>query len=319
MIDKIISQPNLHLIWDADGSPDSVIALLYFLQNPHISVDAITVSCGQAHTDIFAVKLTRMLARLGRKGIPVAAGRATPLKGDNAFPDPWRKLTDEFWAIELPEADEPVHSLPAADLIIEVLKVSPNPVTMFVSGTHTNLAEVLRLDANIKDKIASVQVMGGALFVPGNIKGDWPEFHNTVSEWNIWVDPLAASEVFNAGLDLHLTPLDATNQVIWTKQDVDRWDACGTPERILAAEILRLFLDHLNLEGVFLWDLLSAVNATDTNLCQHERVHVQVITDSGDEEGRTVVVSGQPANTTAFLIPQEDEIKQFVAQTLGMS
>ncbi|MCJ7626592.1 MAG: nucleoside hydrolase [Anaerolineaceae bacterium] len=319
MNEDTISQPNLHIIWDADGSPDSVIALLYFLQNPTISVDAITVSCGQAHPDIFAVKLVRMLARLGRKDIPVAAGRAIPFMGNNAFPDPWRKLTDEFWGIDLPEADEPVHTLPASDLIIDVLNKSSNPVTLFVSGTHTNLAEVLRLGSYIIDKIASVHVMGGALYVPGNIKSDWPEFHNTVSEWNIWVDPIAASEVFNAGLDMHLTPLDATNQVTWTSHDADTWDAFGTPEGILAAEILRFFLEYSNPDGVYLWDLLAAANTTNPDLCQHEWVHIRVVTDSGDEEGRTVVVSDQPENTSAFLIPQEDEIKQLVAQTLGMS
>ena len=145
MNDKIISQPT-HLIWDTDGSPDSVIALLYFLQHPDIRVDAITVSCGQAYPDIYATNLVQMLARLGIKGIPVAAGRTTPIAVDNAFPEPWRNATDGFWGVELPQTDESVHTLPAADLIIKVLNESPSPVTMFVSGTHTNLAEALRLD-----------------------------------------------------------------------------------------------------------------------------------------------------------------------------
>jgi pyrimidine-specific ribonucleoside hydrolase len=321
MNNKVISKPHLHIIWDSDGSPDGVIALLYFLQNPNVNVDAITVSCGEAYTDTFAPKLTRMLAMLGRKGIPVAAGRTTPLQGDNAFPEPWRRFTNAFWEIDLPEADEPVHALPAADLIVEVLNKSPSLVTLFVSGPHTNLAEALRSDPTIVNKIASVQVMGGALSVPGNIESEWPEIHNKVAEWNIWVDPIAASEVFNAGLPIQLTPLDATSQVIWTSDDADTWEASGTPEGILATKILRLMLRYLSdmyPEGVCLWDLVAAVNATNPDLCQQEQVHIQVVTESGDEEGRTVVISDQPANVTACLKPQADEIKNLVAQTLGL-
>lgn len=80
MNEEVSSQPT-HLIWDADGSPDSVIALLYFLQHPGISVEAVTVSCGQAYPDICAANLVKMLPRLGITGIPVAAGRSTPLEG----------------------------------------------------------------------------------------------------------------------------------------------------------------------------------------------------------------------------------------------
>ena len=316
MNEEVSSQPT-HLVWDADGSPDSVIALLYFLQHPGISVEAVTVSCGQAYPDICASNLVQMLARLGIKGIPVSAGRAVPLEGNNAFPDPWRNDTNGFWGIELPDETEPVQPLPAAELIIRVLNKSPSPITLFVSGTHTNLAEALRLDPNIKNNIASVHVMGGALHVPGNIASEWPEIPNKVAEWNIWVDPIAACEVINAGLSLQLTPLDATNQVIWTSDDANKWRTSSTAEGLLAAEILSwmvVYLRDLYPDGVYLWDLVAAVNATDPDLCQGERVHIQVVTELGDEKGRTVAVSGQLPNTTVCLIPQAEEIKQRIAR-----
>lgn len=314
-------RPHMHIIWDSDGSLDGIIGLLFFLQHPNVSVDALTVSCGEAHPDIYTSNLPRMLARLGRKMIPVGAGRSTPLEGDNAFPPPWRTAIDEFLGIDLPRAQGSIHPLPAADLIVEMLSEAPSPVTLFVCGVHTNLAEALRLDPGIKDKIASVQVMGGALFVPGNIESEWPEIHNRVAEWNIWVDPVAASEVFNAGLSLYITPLDTTNQMVWTRDDADRWEACGTPEGKLAAEILRWYLDFLHdmyPEGVYMWDLVAAVNVTNPELCRADQVHIQVVTEPGDEEGRTVVIRDQQANATAYLIPRADEIKRVVAQTLGL-
>ena len=205
---------------------------------------------------------------------------------------------------------------------MEVLNTSPSPVVLHVSGSHTNLAEALRLDPQIKEKIASVQVMGGALYAPGNIGSEWPDIPNNVAEWNIWVDPVAGSEVFNAGLSLHLTPLDATNQVIWTSHDADAWAASGTPEGELAAEILRRFLSFVKdvfpeAEGYYWWDVVAAANVTEPDLCQQKEVHMQIVTEPGDQQGRTVVVSDQPANTGAFLRPQGEQIKQHVAQTFG--
>lgn len=310
------AHPHLRVLWDDDGSPDGILALLYFLRNPDVTVEAITVSPGEAHPDLFAENLTRMLARIGRADIPVAAGRTTPLEGDNAFPEPWRHATDTFWEIDLPEALEPVQSVSAGQLIVQVLNESPNGTTVFISGTHTNLAEALRLDPLIADRIASVSVMGGALYVPGNIHSDWPGIENTVAEWNIWVDPVAASEVFNSGLSIDLTPLDATNQVVWTEADAAAWEASGTIEGVLAAEILRWMLRSWFPEGVYAWDLVAAVNATDSDLCRYERVHVQVVTVSGPEQGRTVVVRDQPPNTAACLSPEADAIRRRVAEVL---
>jgi purine nucleosidase len=46
--------------------------------------------------------------------------------------------------------------------------------------------------------------MGGAVDVPGNVTAD--------AEFNAYVDPEAAGEVFEAGLRVDLVPLDATRQ-----------------------------------------------------------------------------------------------------------
>ena len=320
-INTIQTTPPSRLIWDADGSPDSVIALLYFLKHPKISVEAITTSCGQGYPHTCASNLTRMMNRLDRSGIPIAAGRSTPLHGVNTFPRPWRDPTRDFWGVELPEAAESLNSLQAAELIIKVLNESPSPVTVFVSGPHTNLAQALRLDPQITAKISAVHIMGGALYVPGNIESEWPAIHNKVAEWNIYVDSIAASEVFNAGLPIHLTPLDATNLVTWTKHDEEKWNSFGTPEADIAAEILSWMVDSMRElfpDGVYLWDVLTAVNATDPTLSQKEPHHIQVFTDPGEEQGRTVVVTDQSPNTTVCLTPRAELVKQTVELILSL-
>lgn len=321
MINHISFQQPLDVLWDSDGSMDGVVGLLYFLQHPGINIKALTISCGLAHPDIYISNLPRMLARLGRDFIPAAAGSAMPLKSQNAFPAPWRQEIDRFLGIDLPEVEEPHRSLTATDLMIKTLNKSPDPITLFECGTHTNLAGALRESPSIKQKINRVQMMGGSLFINGNVGAEWPEIDNDYAEWNIWVDPYAAKEVFNAGLPIYISPLDTTNQVVWTYDDAETWETSGTLEGQLAAEILRWYLGYLKdfyPDGVYLWDLVASVCLTNPEFFQEEKVYIEVITEQGNQEGRTKVIDDRKANAAVFLRPNADAIKKHVAGILAL-
>jgi pyrimidine-specific ribonucleoside hydrolase len=309
-------QSPLPVIVDDDGSPDGLIALLYFLRNPLFDVRAVTISCGEAHPELFAPHIVQLLAGLGRGDIPVGVGRATPLEGKNAFPDPWRQSSDNFWDISLPFPAVSTEPTPAADLIIKTLRNSPTPVTVFLSGNHTNLAEALRIEPGIVDHIRDVHIMGGSIYVPGNIKNDWPDIDNEVAEWNIWVDPLAAKEVFASGLSIHVTPLDATNQVTWTRSDALAWKSSGSPEGVLAGELLQWMLDSWSSKGVYLWDLVAAVNTADPSLCPETPLSLDVITTPGRDLGQTVIDNRSP-NASVCLNPDPVRVKERVAEIFG--
>jgi pyrimidine-specific ribonucleoside hydrolase len=299
------------LIVDDDGSPDGTIAMLFFLRNPLFDVRAVTISYGEAHPEKFAPHVAQILAAAGRTDIPVGYGSNAPLKGSNAFPESWRKASDEFWGIDLPPAASTVEPVPAAKLIADTVAKSEKPVTIFISGGHTNLAEALRLDPGITSNIRDVYIMGGSVTIPGNIHSDWPEFENETAEWNIWVDPLAASEVFSSGLPLHLVPLDATRQVIWKQTDIPGWKS-GAPESKLASDLLQWMLENWSRDGVFIWDLVAAVQATNPSLCPEGPLSLAVVTTPGAEEGRTAVVN-QPPNIAVCLEPDTVQIKSLAA------
>jgi inosine-uridine nucleoside N-ribohydrolase len=299
---------SIPVIVDDDGSPDGVIALLYFLRHPDYDVKAVTVSVGEAHPQLFADNLARLLAGLGRTDIPVGYGSDQPLAGTNAFPQPWRAASDDFWGVPLTGGGAPVEPQPGVPLMVSTLMNSDEQVLIFVSGTHTNLAEALRQEPAIAGHIRDVYIMGGSLDVPGNIESDWPEIHNRVAEWNIWVDPQAASEVFASGLPLHLVPLDATDQVTWSEADARTWQAYDNPESDLAAELVRTLLASWSTSKLYIWDLVAAVSATDGRLCPWTPLAVDVITAGGEEQGRTIVTSG-PANIDACLDPDVAQIK----------
>lgn len=308
-------QAPIPIIVDDDGSPDGMIALLYFISTPNFDIQAVTISSGEAHPDIFAPHLLQLLAGIGRADIPVGAGRETPLGGNNAFPDTWRKASDNFWEITLPTASVSLEPVPAAQLIVDTINNSPQPVLVFISGTHTNLAEALRIDPGIKENIRDVYIMGGSIYVQGNIHSDWPEIDNKVSEWNIWVDPVAADEVFTSGLPLHLIPLDATRQVQWTQSDLNAWKSEVTPESSLAVDLLQWMLNSWSPEGVFIWDLVAATQATNPLLCPEVPLALTIVTASGPEQGRTVADKDTP-NAGVCLEPDSQQIKALSASIL---
>ena len=137
------------LIFDDDGSQDGMTALAYMLANPKFDIQAITVAQGIARPEIFAGNIERMLGRLDVTGIPIGVGRPNPLAGNNEFPDFIRDGSDAFWApfVSLPDTAPPVQKRPAAELIVETIKNSPDPVSILATGPLTNIAEALRLDS----------------------------------------------------------------------------------------------------------------------------------------------------------------------------
>jgi inosine-uridine nucleoside N-ribohydrolase len=310
------AQAPIPLIVDDDGSPDGVTALLFFLRNPLYKVEAVTVSAGEAHPEVFAPHIVRLLAAVGRPDLPVGFGRAAPLGGNNAFPEPWRQTSDAFWDIPLPAATASAEPLPAARLIVETLNRSPQPVAVFVSGPHTNLAEALRLDPGIRKHIRVVYMMGGSIYLPGNIESDWPEIHNSTAEWNIWADPVAADEVFASGFPLRVMPLDGTSRVTWTQSDAQDWAASGTAEGALAAKLLSWMLRSWSTDRAYIWDLAAAAAMTDPRLCLEAPLALSVVVEAGPEQGRTVVEDHSP-NAQVCLEPDAGQIKARVADALA--
>jgi purine nucleosidase/pyrimidine-specific ribonucleoside hydrolase len=307
------------LIVDDDGSQDGMTALAYMLANPKFDIQAITIAQGIAHPEIFVDNLERMLGRLDVTGIPIGVGRPDPLAGNNAFPEFIRDESDTFWSpfVTLPETAPSVEKRPAAELIVETIQQSPEPVAILATGPLTNIAEALRLDPTIIDNISVIEIMGGAVFVPGNLSIlPFPPFStNTTAEFNIWVDPVAAQEVFEAGeqgLNIQLTPLDATNKIEFDRDDYQAWLATGTPESIIAAEFLDFALTVIQSENDPnpVWDLVAAINLSEPDFSTETPLHIEVDTmsDPAATQGQTNVIPDLPPNVLVSLNPSFDNI-----------
>ena len=303
------------IIYDDDGSLDGTVALLYLLSHPLADIKAINVSYGEAHPEIYIQHLGRQLDAFGMADIPLGQGQSIPMAGNNAFPEFLRQMSNNYWGIPVPNPESTYWVERADALITYTINESPTPVTIFMTGTATNLAAALRMDKGIKKNIEAVYIMGGAIYVPGNITALLPDSSNQVAEWNIFADPVAAKEVFESGLQIYLVPLDATNQISVTQMDIDLWRQGGELAQ-LSADFYQKRLNDTNAIEAEIWDLMTAPLIFEPALCKFQPLHLQVITEEGIKTGQTAVITGEPSNAQVCLEPDVDGILQNLARVL---
>jgi len=308
----------LPVIFDDDGSPDGTTALLYLLSDPAASVQAVIISHGEAHPQVYIQHMGRMLEDFGITGIPLGAGVDSALMPGEDFPEWLRQASDTFWGFPVPN---PAQSFPiqdAARLMVSLLNQASEPLTVFISGPSTDLARALRLDPGIRDRIKAVYIMGGAVYVPGNLTDFSANPDNVSAEWNIYIDPLAASEVFNSGLPIFLVPLDATNQVSATMADTRQWRS-GDRVADFAADMYDMLLGGSTTNQMSLWDVMTAAIMVHPELCDLVPLHLQVITDPGNTYGQTLVLTDGQPNVQVCLEPDVSGIKQTLAEEFAGS
>jgi pyrimidine-specific ribonucleoside hydrolase len=283
----------LPLLIDTDVAPDDIVAIAFLLSSPRVEIKAITVSgTGEAHCGGGVDVVLRLLERLDAPMIDVACGRETPIAGDRAFPDDWRTNADDGSGLELPSTSRQRFAGTAVQLIAETAD-GVDGLRLLTLGPMTNLADALSSHPHLAQRLESIYAMGGALFVPGNVRFGGPP-DNEVAEWNIYVDPTAAQAVFDSGLTVRLISLDGTNQVPVTQEFAQsvQQDATGPGALVLA----ELFSGHpFMTDGTyFLWDPLAGAIAAGYPLGSFSAARVDVEETGGPEVGFTRPVEGTP-------------------------
>ncbi|MFN8374180.1 MAG: nucleoside hydrolase [Anaerolineae bacterium] len=286
--------PRRPFIIDTDMAGDDWMGILYLLQRTDIEVLAITVTgTGEAHCDPGVQNAMNLLLLAGYPDVPVACGSETPLQGDHVFPTEWRDSVDAMAGIELEANTNPHSELSAVELLSEQLTAADVPVTLVTLGPLTNVAQAFQAEPTLIDHLERIYIMGGAVTVPGNLYTD-----NTTAEWNIYVDPLAASLVFESGAPLTLVGLDATNQTPMTMDFYNRIaEDRTTPAAEFVYQTMTANLDGIRAGWMSFWDPLAAAAASDPSIITLEAHSLIVVTEEGAESGRTMSdASGSPVD-----------------------
>ena len=348
-VDSTRSDANrFNVIWDDDGDPSGVLALVFFLVHPQFEVIAATISPGEADPPLYAGRLALMLERLG-VDIPVAYGPSVPAFGHHTFPSEWRDFVNGFFGLDLCNVFDchaaPLTIIPTgrADLLIadllEKQVCQANRLVLFASGPLTNvyqahlawqsIASTQQIE-NLARTCLETEIMGGAINVPGNLGEGGSSPPNHVAEWNIWIDPIAAEEVFHGPDIAYLTPLDVTNQVLWSMSDVAELRSIGTCEADLAAALLQALIESIGFSAVYAWDIDAAalaairlaeggsvtIDGQTLNVACSE--HSLYVATSGPNEGGMSFGTG-PHKTRIYQITPADAemLKQYVIRTFA--
>jgi pyrimidine-specific ribonucleoside hydrolase len=281
------------LLIDTDVAADDLVAMAFLLGSPNVRVEAITVSgTGEAHCGSGVDVVLRLLERLDAPPIDVACGRETPMAGDHAFPAAWRERVDGGSGVELPRTSRQPYAGTAVPLIQETAdRVSG--LRVLTLGPMTNLADALGQDPDLVARLASVDAMGGALEVPGNVAFGGPP-DNRVAEWNVYVDPTAVEAVIDSGVPLRLVSLDGTSQVPVTTAYVERVRREATGPGALVLVELFDAQPFMTDGSYFLWDPLAAALAAGYPVGTFRPARIDVETAEGPEVGFTRPVDGEP-------------------------
>jgi purine nucleosidase len=287
---------SLPIIIDTDPGQDDAVAILLALASPEIEVLGITAVAGNVPLSLTS-RNARMICELaGRTDIAVLAGADRPLERELVTAEYVHGKT----GIDGPDLPEPTMALAgqhAVDFIVEtVMAREPGTVTLCALGPLTNVALALTREPRLAGRLKQIVLMGGGYFEGGNV--------TPVAEFNIYVDPQAADQVFHAGVPIVMLPLDCTHKALTTAKRVQAIRAIGTPVATATASWLDFFErfdeEKYGTDGGPLHDPCVIAYLLKPELFRGREANVEIETRSELTLGMTVIdwwsVTDRPKN-----------------------
>lgn len=286
------------IILDCDPGHDDAIAIMLAVADPSIELLAVTTVAGNVTLEHTTRNALRVLDVVGRPGIPVAAGRDRPLVRELSTAASMHGETGLAGPLPL-EPSRRALDMPALALIASTLEAAAEPVTLVATGALTNMADVVERLPHLRDRIARIVLMGGAVEL-----GNW----TPAAEFNIWVDPHAADLVFRSGIPVTMIGLEVTHRAWLDGSHADALrgtTACGQ----FVAELLDHFVgfhqERFGWPGAPIHDAVTIAHLIDPTLVTTMAMNVRIETQSELTIGRTVCdrwqVTGLPANADVGL------------------
>ncbi len=283
------------LIIDTDPGVDDALAILLALRSPEFQLVGLTTVAGNVSVEQATANLYRVLGISKPPAqLLVGQGAAAPLQRalETATHVHGTDGLGELGRFRLRggRSRYPPGAVPAGlPRAIEVWRLAlarySTSLTLVTLGPLTNLALALESDPQLVRRFQSIICMAGAVAVPGNV--------TPAAEFNVYVDPHAARAVFQAGLPVTLIPLDVTQQVTMTRDQIKRLTANT------ADPVCRFFGDATGhalafaerVEGAARFpfhDPLALAAAFDPSLVRCEPVHLEVETEGAATLGATI-------------------------------
>jgi purine nucleosidase len=226
---------------DMDAGVDDALAILFALCCPEADLRAITAVSGNVHVDKTSVNALRVLEAVGVSGVPVARGMAKPILRELETGESFHG-SDGLGESGLPMPRIQLDKRHAVDLLLNETATDPKRITVVATGPLTNIATALLRDPQFAENVERLVIMGGAYgLTPYGCGNTTP-----AAEFNIYVDPEAASIVFQSGIPLTCVGLDVTTDpaATLTKNLWETFEKSGTAAAKLATRITNLYMSR---------------------------------------------------------------------------
>jgi inosine-uridine nucleoside N-ribohydrolase len=269
------------IILDCDPGIDDALAIA--LAVDHCDVLALTTVGGNVGVGHTTRNAGSVLALLRRSDIPVHAGADNPLRGAIS------KRAQEYHGLsglgraQVPDPEVEPASDDAVGAIVDLARANPG-CWLVPTGPLTNIALALRHAPDLASTIAGISWMGGST-TSGNV--------TPCAEFNAWVDPEAAHEVFEY-VSAHtvrfiMAGLNVTHEVTVNEADVAGWRV--TEQGSVFADLMDTYLAQYRtaytLRGAAMHDSLAIVAITHPELVTSVPMHVGMDCTDGPNRGRT--------------------------------
>jgi purine nucleosidase len=239
-------QSPIPIVLDTDIGTDidDTLALLLALASPEVRVLGVTTVDG--NVDLRARIAARILGLAGRADIPVFRGKRGPIgpgrmptmlghEGHGVFDDPYHG----------PEAT--IQDKPAEKWLVEASY--KEPFHLVAIGPFTNIAEALKIDPTLAERLLHITVMGGMVHKKSYPK-TWRDYllreglnfahpdHNTAS------DPHAALILAQSGIPMTWVTIEMTLGTPLSKTGFERLHSVGNPLGEVLFRMLKIWRDQ---------------------------------------------------------------------------
>ena len=311
-----MSEPR-KIIIDTDPGQDDAAAIMLALGSPELEILGITTVAGNVPLALTSRNARIILEFCARPDVKVFAGTDKPIArllitaehvhGKTGLDGP-----------DLHDPQMPLQDQHAVDFIIETLKREPaGTVTLCTLGPLTNIATALEKAPEIAGRVRELVMMGGGFFEGGNI--------TPAAEFNIYVDPEAASAVFKSGIPIVMMPLDVTHKVLTLKSRVAKLREIGSRPAIALVEMLDFFerfdIEKYGSDGGPLHDPTVIAYLLRPELFTGRDCNVEIETASALTTGMTVVdwwqVTGRKHNARVMKDVDADGFFALLTERVG--
>lgn len=302
------------VILDTDPGVDDAMAILFASQHAGIELVGLTSVFGNVTTDV-ATRNALVLAELTGQHIPVARGADVPLV---QTPQPVADFVHGKQGFGSMPAQTPTAQpidQSAARFICDMADQHAGELVLCPVGPLTNIAQALTLDPSITSKVEHVVVMGGSIKAGGNA--------TPYAEANMWQDPHAAAQVFQADWNVKMVGLDVTHQVLCIPPEFDelaeKAPVIGGFLNEASQFYFRFHEKHDGIFGCHMHDPSAVIAILHPELFQTQALSLDVVKD-GERVGETIADPNVSGNGVECAMQVDSEsVKRIFLDTIAAS